>query len=78
MTMDSLIPHVIQASSFMGSLTLLHRWCGDTTSFDMVKNEQRDVLTDHLSSMDSTESIKFSDKLETEGSILFLDTLISR
>ena len=44
----------------------------------MVKTEHIDVLTDHLNSMNSTWSIKFMDELNTESSILFLDTLISR
>ena len=41
--------------------------------------EKRDELTEHLNHMDSTGSIKFTDKLETKGtcSIHFLDALIS-
>ena len=33
-------------------------------------------MTDYLNSMDFIGSIKFTDELETEGSILFLDALI--
>ena len=45
--------------------------------FELVKKEQRDAMTEHLNRMDSTGCIKFTDKPETEGSIPFLDALIS-
>ena len=41
-----------------------------------MKKEERDALTDDLSSMDSTRSVKFMEELETSGSIPFLDALI--
>jgi hypothetical protein len=47
-------------------------------SFEIVKRAQRENLTDHLNKMDATGSIKFTDEPETEGSIPFLDALISR
>ena len=44
----------------------------------MVKRDKRDELTTHLSSFDTTWSIKFTDELETGVTIPFLDALISR
>ena len=46
-------------------------------SFEVVKRDKRDELTVHLNTIDTTGSIKFMDEPETEGSIPFLDALIS-
>ena len=42
-----------------------------------MKNDKRHELIEHLNSMDFTGGIKFTDEPETEGSIPFLDALIS-
>ena len=50
-------------------------------SFEVVKRDKWDELTDHLNTIDTTGSIKFMDEPETVGegggSIPFLDVLIS-
>ena len=45
---------------------------------DIVKKDKTSTLNEHLNTIDSTVSIKFTYEEETEGSIPFLDTLIVR
>ena len=43
-----------------------------------MKGNQRDLLTDHLNSMDMSGSIRFIDEPEVGGRIPFLDALVTR
>ncbi|XP_072048298.1 uncharacterized protein [Amphiura filiformis] len=45
---------------------------------EIIRRGQVDNLTDHLNSIDPTGSIKFTYEQEQDGSIPFLDTLITR
>ena len=45
---------------------------------EIVKNDGIQQLTDHLNQVDETHNIQFTYEIEKEGSIPFLDTLITR
>ena len=47
-------------------------------SFEVVCSDKQDKLTEHLNTMYNTGSIKFTDDLEKDGSIPFLDAVISQ
>ena len=46
-------------------------------SFEVLKNNKRGELTEHVNNLHSIGSIKLTDEPKTEGSISFLDALIS-
>ena len=56
-------------------LKIWHRYIDD--SFEVVRRDKRDELTRHLNTINKTWSMKFTDEPEKEGSISFLDTVIS-
>ena len=45
---------------------------------EIINNGKVDQLTEHLNQVDTTGNIKFTHEQESEGQILFLDTLIVR
>jgi hypothetical protein len=45
---------------------------------EIIRKGEVDNLTDHLNSIDPTNSIKFTYEQEQDGAIPFLDTLITR
>ena len=47
-------------------------------SFEVVHTDKREELTQHLNTIDKSGSIKFTDERKKDGSIPFLDALISR
>ena len=53
-----------------------HQYTDD--SFEVVRRKRSDELTSHHNTIDKTGSIKFTDESEKDGSIPFLDALISR
>ena len=55
---------------------LWKRFVDDT--LEVINRGSVTQLTEHLNSVDSTGSIRFTYKEETEGQILFLDTLLIR
>ena len=55
---------------------LWKRYVDDT--LEVIKKGEEENLTNHLNSIDSTGSIKFTYEMEDKGSIAFLDTLIER
>ena len=53
-------------------------WKTSLDTLEVIKRGQASNLTDHLNTVDTTGSIKFTHEEEADGTIPFLDTLIER
>ena len=60
----------------LGRPRLWKRFVGET--LEVIKRGSVAQITEHLNSVDSTGSIRFTYEEETDGQMLFLDTLLIR